>query len=180
MGAMRVTTDVAARAVDEDAARVAADAVQLRALEALFEDVHRTRMHDVPILNEALRVEAFGFRDWHAARVGALVTPWSITIVALPRADAPPDAVPRVERLATGRSQIWTFPSGDYEFHGHEAPGVGHYQQCSLFSPALEFAAHSDARDAALAALDALFAAPAPPPASEPRRYSRRGFLLGA
>lgn len=169
------------------------DAQEL-ALEALFDEVHRTRMHDVPILNAALHVEALGFRDWQAARVGALITPWSVMIVALPKSDAvaPADAAApaatgaraahaqRVERLATGRSQVWTFPSGDYEFYGHEAPGLGHYQQCSLFSPALEFATHEDARVAALAALDALFASPEPPRPPEPRRYSRRGFLTGA
>lgn len=161
---------------------------QARALEALFEDVHRTRMHDLPFLNAALRVEALGFRDWHAARVGALVTPWSVMIVALPKPDDAESAASggagtgpqRVERLATGRAQVWTFPSGDYEFYGHEAEALGHYQQCSLFSPALEFATHEDARAAALAALDALFAPPEPPRPPEPRKYSRRGFLLGA
>lgn len=194
------------RGVDPAGAAPAPDP-QARALEALFEDVHRTRMHDLPFLNAALRVEALGFRDWQAARIGALVTPWSVMIVALPAPDAgaaapaapaesaaesatsparlAPVAVTnagpqRVERLATGRSQVWTFPSGEYEFYGHEADALGHYQQCSLFSPALEFATHEDARAAALAALDALFASPEPPRPPEPRKYSRRGFLLGA
>jgi [NiFe] hydrogenase assembly HybE family chaperone len=141
------------------------------ALEAVFEDVRRTRMADLPFLNPALRVEAVGFRDWQGARVGALITPWSIVIVVMP--DAAPEAV---RRLPTGQSQEWTFPSGVYEFHGHEEPTLGHYQQCSLFSPAMDFASHEDARTAAHAALDALFAAPAPPPA---RKFSRRGLLTG-
>lgn len=190
------------RRADPAAAEPAPDP-QARALEALFEDVHRTRMHDLPFLNAALRVEALGFRDWQAARIGALVTPWSVMIVALPMPNAGPATcaapaesavtstpaaatVPthagpqRVERLATGRSQVWTFPSGEYEFYGHEADSLGHYQQCSLFSPALDFATHEDARAAARAALDALFASPEPPRPPEPRKYSRRGFLLGA
>jgi [NiFe] hydrogenase assembly HybE family chaperone len=141
------------------------------ALEAVFEDVRRTRMADLPFLNANLRVEALGFREWQGARVGALITPWSIVIVALP--DAAPEAV---RRLPTGQSQEWTFPSGVYEFHGHEEPTLGHYQQCSLFSPALEFATHEDARTAACAALDALFTPPSPP---SPRKFSRRGLLTG-
>jgi [NiFe] hydrogenase assembly HybE family chaperone len=141
------------------------------ALEAVFDDVHRTRMADLPFLNANLRVEAVGFRDWQGARVGALITPWSIVIVVMP------GAVPEsVRRLPTGQSQEWTFPSGVYEFHGHDEPSLGHYQQCSLFSPAMDFATHDDARAAAQAALDALFAAP-PPPAT--RKFSRRGLLTG-
>lgn len=141
------------------------------AVEAVFEDVRRTRMADLDFLNARLRVEAIGFRDWNGARVGALVTPWSIVIMILPGTAA--DAVPR---LATGCSQAWTFPSGEYEFHGHEEPSLGHYQQCSLFSPVLEFESQDAAREAANAALDALFTVPAPPP---PRTVSRRGLLFG-
>ena len=144
------------------------------ALETVFDDVRRTRMADLPFLNPNLRVEAIGFREWQGARVGALITPWSIVIVAMP------GTVPgSVRRLPTGQSQEWTFPSGVYEFHGHEEPTLGHYQQCSLFSPALDFATHDDARTAACAALDALFAVPAPPAPPPPRKFSRRGLLTG-
>jgi [NiFe] hydrogenase assembly HybE family chaperone len=145
------------------------------ALEALFRAVHETRMRDLPIANPRLCVEALGFRDWRGVQVGALVTPWSITIVIVPGAGGPGS----VPRLATGLAQAWSFPSGEYEFHGHEAEGVGCYQQCSLFSPALEFDSQEAARTAARAALDALFATPAPPPPPESRRLSRRGLLFG-
>jgi [NiFe] hydrogenase assembly HybE family chaperone len=155
----------------------AADARHPRdlALEAVFEHVHRARMTDLPFLNPNLHVEAVGFRDWQGARVGALITPWSIVIVAMP--GAVPEAV---RRLPTGQSHEWTFPSGAYEFHGHEEPTLGHYHQCSLFSPAMEFATHEDARTAAQAALDALFAVPAPPTPPPPRKFSRRGLLTGS
>lgn len=144
------------------------------ALEAVFADVQRTRMAGLDFLNGRLRVEAVGFRDWNGARVGALVTPWSIVIMILPGTVA--DAVPR---LATGRSQAWAFPSGEYEFYGHEEGSLGHYQQCSLFSPVLEFDSQDAAREAANAALGALFTAPAPPAPPPPRTVSRRGLLLG-
>ena len=54
------------------------------ALERVFECIRIERMVGLPILNEQLRVEALGFRDWQAVRVGALVTPWSINLVILP------------------------------------------------------------------------------------------------
>jgi [NiFe] hydrogenase assembly HybE family chaperone len=144
------------------------------ALEAVFENVRRSRMADLDFLNSRLHVEAIGFRDWNGARVGALVTPWSIVIMILPGTTAV--AVPR---LATGCSQAWSFPSGDYEFHGHDEPSLGHYQQCSLFSPVLEFESQDAAREAAQAALDALFTVPAPPAPPPPRTVSRRGLLFG-
>lgn len=149
---------------------------RIAALEAAFREVHATRMAGLEFLNPQLRVEACGFRAWGGAQVGALVTPWSVMLVILPDPAAAADAACVVEELATGRSQIWSFPSGDYEFHGLAAAGIGHYQQCSLFSPAQEFASHEDARTAANAALDALLAAPAPPAT---RTLSRRGLLLG-
>jgi [NiFe] hydrogenase assembly HybE family chaperone len=145
------------------------------ALEAVFEHVHRARMADLPFLNPNLRVEAVGFRDWQGARVGTLITPWSIVIVVMP--GAMPESV---RRLPTGQSHEWTFPSGAYEFFGHEEPTLGHYHQCSLFSPAMEFATHDDACTAAQAALDALFAVPAPPAPPSPRKFSRRGLLTGS
>jgi [NiFe] hydrogenase assembly HybE family chaperone len=137
------------------------------ALERLFEDIRATRMAGLPILNERLRVEALGFRDWQGARVGALVTPWSVNlvIVAAPGAALAP--------LATAATESWGFPSGEYAFHGHAEPGIGAYRQCSLFSPALDFATHEDAVAAARAALAALFTPP------QPRRVSRRGLILG-
>jgi [NiFe] hydrogenase assembly HybE family chaperone len=144
------------------------------ALEALFQGVHATRMRDLPLNNPQLRVEALGFRDWQGARVGALVTPWSVLLTILPGPGGADGG--GVRRLSVGCTQVWRFPSGEYEFHGHEAEGLGHYQQCSLFSPALEFESHEAARIAALAALDALLAVPPPP---EPRKVSRRGLLLG-
>ena len=139
-----------------------------RALEQLFESVRRERMAALPLQNERLRVEAVGFRDWRGLRVGALVTPWSINLVLLA---APGTTLPL---LATGESRLWAFPSGEYPFEGHSAPGLGAYQQCALLSPVLDFASHADAVAAARAALAALFTAPAA------QRVSRRGLLLGA
>jgi [NiFe] hydrogenase assembly HybE family chaperone len=135
------------------------------ALERAFERVGAERMAGLPFLNERLRVEALGFRDWQGVRVGALVTPWTINLVILP---APGTTLPPAR---TGAARNWQFPSGTYAFDGHTEPTLGAYQQCSLFSPPEEFASHEAAVAAARAALEALFA---PPPG-----LSRRGLLLG-
>ena len=135
------------------------------ALERAFERIHAERMAGLSFLNEQLRVEALGFRDWEGVHVGALVTPWTINLVILP---APGATLPPVR---AGAARHWQFPSGSYPFDGHAEPALGAYQQCSLFSPPEEFASHEAAVTAARAALDALFARPA--------GVSRRGLLLG-
>ncbi len=138
-----------------------------RALEQGFERIRAERMAGLPLLNEQLRVEALGFRDWQGVRVGALVTPWSINLIILPAGGAAPPAA------RVGESRTWAFPSGEYAFNGAEDPALGAYAQCSLFSPAFEFESHADAVAAARAALEALFTPP------QPARMSRRGLLFG-
>lgn len=137
------------------------------ALEASFERIRTERMAGLPMLNDKLRVEALGFRDWQGVRVGALVTPWSINLIILPGQGAPLPAA------RSGESRTWAFPSGEYDFVCADDPTLGAYAQCSLFSPAFEFDSHDDASAAARAALEALMASP------QPARMSRRGLLLG-
>jgi [NiFe] hydrogenase assembly HybE family chaperone len=140
-------------------------------LVAAFDTIARTRMHDVPICNARLQVEAVGFQqrpDGHWA--GAMITPWAINLLCLP-GDA--ETWPA---LAACSKHDWHFPSGDYEFTVAEEASIGNYHLCSLFSPALEFDSHEAARLTALAAAHALFAEPlAAPPAAAPT--SRRAFL---
>lgn len=125
------------------------------ALERAFGAIARTRMAGLPICNPELAVEALGFRRGPAGQwVGMLITPWAVNLLCLPgEADTWP-AVP-----AGGRHD-WHFPSGDYEFTVAKEEQLGIYHLCSLFSPALEFESHAAARLTAMAALDALFAAP--------------------
>jgi [NiFe] hydrogenase assembly HybE family chaperone len=138
-----------------------------RAFEQAFERVRVERMAGLPFLNERLRVEALGFRDWQGVRIGALVTPWSVNLLVLP---APGAALPAVR---PGATHAWSFPSGEYGFDGHDDETLGRYHQYSLYSPALDFETHEEAATVARAALEALFVPP------EPARLSRRGLLLG-
>ncbi len=141
------------------------------ALIDTFGEIARTRMADVPICNPALQVEAIGFRrmpEGHWA--GLMITPWAINLLCLPgQAEGWPD-------LAAGAKHDWSFPSGDYEFIVAGEASLGIYHLCSLFSPALEFASHEQARLTALASAHALFAEPLAVPV-EAAAPSRRAFL---
>ena len=141
------------------------------ALVAAFECIARTRMHDVPICNPRLRVEAVAFQqtvDGHWA--GAMITPWTINLLCLPG-----DAASWPAGAACSKYD-WHFPSGDYEFTVADEAAIGAYHLCSLFSPAQEFDSHEAARLTALAAVQVLFAEPlAAPVTAVPT--SRRAFL---
>lgn len=141
-------------------------------LEAAYRRIAVERMRGLPVVNEALEVEAVGFAPWDAHWLGVLVTPWCMNLVLLPREPA------RWTSLPPGKKAAYRFPAGVYEFvSGHEV-AVGEYQACSLFSPMFEFADHDAARLTAQAALAVLLdaahevAAPAPP-------LSKRAFLGG-
>ena len=141
------------------------------ALVETFSEIARTRMADLPICNPALQVEAIGFRrmpEGHWA--GLMITPWAINLLCLPgQAEGWPAWV-------AGGKHDWRFPSGDYEFIVADEASLGIYHLCSLFSPALEFASHEQARLTALASAHALFAEPMVVPA-EAAAPSRRAFL---
>ena len=140
-------------------------------LVAAFNTIARTRMHDVPICNWQLHIEAVGFQqrlDGHWA--GVMITPWAINLLCLP--GQPKNWPPQ----PACSKHHWRFPSGDYEFTVAEEDSIGIYHLCSLFSPPLEFANHEAAIIAALAAVDALFAEPQIEP-PEAKVTSRRAFL---
>lgn len=151
-----------------------------RALEALFEDIARTRMAGLPVLNAALRVEAVGFlccpsgpaADAEPTACGVLITPWFMNLVRLPlHEDGQPAAVGRSREHAVGDMR--------FAFLAAFEPGFGAFETCSLFSPMFQFRAHAQARATAEAVLAAL-RVPAPtaaPPAE--RAPARRFFLFG-
>jgi [NiFe] hydrogenase assembly HybE family chaperone len=119
------------------------------ALVAAFRRIGATRMAGMPLCNPALSVEAVAFRDWNAAQVGVLITPWSVNLVVLPGAALDP--------LGTGEQRVWQFPSGAYEFMGGAEPECGSFDFCSLFSPPDEFAGQDAARAVARAVMAQLF-----------------------
>ena len=157
-----------------------------RKLESVFGMIERERMGDIPILNPALSVAAIGIRPFRETWACALVTPWFINLMLLPRT---PEVTIAWNRVGAGTKVRHDFPAGTFEFICGTEDTLGPYRMCSLFSPVQQF----ENQDAALAiaegALAALFdeniddvreseAQPAPPK-KEPMQVSRRTLFLG-
>ena len=122
------------------------------AVERTFFRVLRERMHDVPILNPALNVEAVDFQRWQRHWLGVLVTPWCMSLLLLPgSAD---------DWVLAGDNQrrFLKFPAGDFAFLDSHEDDLGTFQTCSLFSPMGSFSSQAQATQTARASLLALMA----------------------
>jgi [NiFe] hydrogenase assembly HybE family chaperone len=134
-----------------------------------------------------------------AGWLSALVTPWFINMMLLPRT---PEQEQDYRALQLGGTVAHSFPAGRFEFIVGEEGDLGRYQICSLFSPVLEFESHGAAVITAESAIAVLFdagLAPDAPQAADagpqeraavarPRpdgevmetgKLSRRGLLFG-
>ncbi len=120
-------------------------------LESAFRAIHAQRMRGLPLVNDALAVEAVGFRRWEGRWLGVLVTPWFINLVLLPDEPARWQSAPPREQVR------YEFPAGEFDFIAGFEPACGEFQSCSLFSPVFEFRQQVVARATAQAALAALF-----------------------
>ena len=124
-----------------------------KALESVFDGIRAERMAEVPILNDALRVEAVGFREFGDNFLGVLVTPWFMNLMLLPGEAGAWDEDRPGEKLRH------TLPAGDFEFIAGHEDGIGHYRMCSLFSPMFEFADHEAAVETAAAVMEGVLKA---------------------
>lgn len=178
-------------------------AARVAGLQRAFDQVWRTRMHGLPVLNPALWVEAVDFErceDGQAA-LGVLVTPWFMNLIRLPLDLPPADETPD---WPVGGTRDVEVGGETFGFIGASDPAVGSFGMCSLFSPMFEFASQTAARATAQAVLLSLrgraepvadigsvgrTAAGAGGPATEPVRAdptgaapptpARRAFLFG-
>lgn len=143
-------------------------------------------MGDVALLHPGLAVEAVGFRRSGSARVGVVITPWSMVLLRLPDQGAIP----------VGHTETRELARGPVDFLGAWEEGIGPYETCSLFSPMFGFADQDTARAVAFETLSLLLQPGSdlrPPEARRPgggpiaalrrnsgRDFDRRGFLGGA
>lgn len=125
-------------------------------LEDCFRSIAQERMAGIPILNNALDVEAVGMRERQNDWLCILVTPWFMNVMLLPKTGGE-DARPS-EAIRVGTKKNYPFPGGRFEFIRGNEDAIGPYWACSLFSPVLEFADHETAVAAAEAAMEAIFA----------------------
>ncbi len=112
----------------------------IQKLEKAFLKVQLEQMQNVPILNDALKVEATAFIKYKDNCLGILITPWFMNVVLL-------SDKPEVEqKLEIGSKQEHKFPSGSYEFTVNEVDGVGYYQSHAIYSPMMDFNNQTDAK----------------------------------
>lgn len=159
------------------------------ALVADFTEVFHARMRDLPMVNQALHVQAVGFQPHEGGFLGVLVAPWFMNLVLLPG----PDHIAQT----AGAKEVLSFPSGDYEFMHARREMTGPYMACALFSPMGDFTSQLQAVEVARAVIAELWkpenraatdraaeiraareAELAPPPAVDPVP-SRRSLITG-
>ena len=148
------------------------------AVEEAFFRIQQEQMADVPILNQALSVEAVDFQRWQRHWLGVVVTPWCMSMLLVPGSAE--------NWVSTGENKrrFVRFPAGDFAFLGSEEVELGEYQSCPLFSPMGKFATQSEATMTARASLIALLtsakqveAAPKEEKQADEPSLSRRRFL---
>ncbi|MDA9503768.1 hydrogenase formation protein HupJ [Bradyrhizobium sp. CCBAU 11386] len=145
-------------------------------LAGSYRQIGDRAMRDLPIYNDALGVEAVGFRRFNGTIVGIMVTPWFMNVVM------PASAVAQTMSGATVQVR---FPAGNIEFIISEVGQMGRIASCSLFSPMFQLADMAAARATAEAAIvelmlpaDSEEAVRRREPATTP--IDRRNFLRGA
>lgn len=130
---------------------------QTALLERVFKRVFETSMHDVPICNKSLEVEAIAYGELDESSdsaglwLGVLVTPWCMNLMLLPGPETE-----GWDEIRTGLKFSHIFPAGRFEFITGKDDELGSYRMCSLFSPMFEFGDHSSALETALISLETL------------------------
>ncbi len=117
------------------------------AVEQAFFRIQQDNMADVPILNQALSVEAIDFQRWQGHWLGIVVTPWCMSVLLVPGSTG--------NWVSTGENKrrFVKFPAGDFAFLGSVEVELGEYQSCSLFSPMGKFSSQSEASMTARASM---------------------------
>jgi [NiFe] hydrogenase assembly HybE family chaperone len=144
-------------------------------LEDCYRRIGERSMRDLPIYNDALAVEAIGFRVLGDALAGILITPWFMNLVVQPLDGS-------LNTCSPGSSISHAFPVGAIDFNVGDIEGIGKIASCSLFSPMFDFTAMDQARATAEAAFVEILLPPAEherPVAKVASAVDRRRFLRG-
>jgi len=142
-------------------------------LAALYRDIDATAMRGEPICNDALEVEAIGFREFTGYLLGVVTTPWFLNLIVAESCDS------EAPRLPSGALRLH-FPAGAVDFAVRDMEGFGRLASCALISPMFDFPDQETARAAACAALAALFEPNLHRPPPKPRAGLDRRALFGA
>jgi [NiFe] hydrogenase assembly HybE family chaperone len=155
------------------------DHPRAQALIELFQRVDAA-MRDMPIYNERIAIEAFGFRRFGEGELlGVVLTPWFMNMIKLPIEPVPMDMA------EIGRTVSVELPAGKRAFVVGGDATIGLYQAHSLHSPVLNFTLPGQAQAEARRMLALLMTPPevtaetAATNGSGVNRLDRRALLFG-
>lgn len=98
-------------------------------LEQLFGKVAADEMRGLPFYRDHIPLRACGFQLFEQQWIGALLTPWMLSLVVLP---GPQQSW---QRRAVGERLMLALPCGSMGFTVSEIAGCGQYLSRSLMSP---------------------------------------------
>ncbi|WP_455205978.1 [NiFe]-hydrogenase assembly chaperone HybE [Kaarinaea lacus] len=126
--------------------------INVNQLEQRFKQIGNERLVGLPIYNDSLVVEAIEFQPCGDDSIGALVTPWFINIMLMPKSDNSWQARSLGERIN------YELPGGEQEFMLGEDEVVGRYLFRTVASPTHCYHSQEAARSAAQKSLQTLLA----------------------
>ncbi|HDL7358877.1 TPA: hydrogenase-2 assembly chaperone [Yersinia enterocolitica] len=98
-------------------------------LEQVFGQVAADKMRGLPFYRDHIPLRACGFQLFEQQWIGALLTPWMLSLVVLP---GPQQSW---QRRAVGERLMLALPCGTIGFTVSEIAGCGQYLSRSLMSP---------------------------------------------
>ncbi|CNF93744.1 hydrogenase 2-specific chaperone [Yersinia enterocolitica] len=98
-------------------------------LEQVFGQVAADEMRGLPFYRDHIPLRACGFQLFEQQWIGALLTPWMLSLVVLP---GPQQSW---QRRAVGERLMLALPCGSISFTVSEIAGCGQYLSRSLMSP---------------------------------------------
>ncbi|EKN5910787.1 TPA: hydrogenase-2 assembly chaperone [Yersinia enterocolitica] len=98
-------------------------------LEQVFGQVAADEMRGLPFYRDHIPLRACGFQLFEQQWIGALLTPWMLSLVVLP---GPQQSW---QRRAVGERLMLALPCGGISFTVSEIAGCGQYLSRSLMSP---------------------------------------------
>ncbi|AIN19868.1 [NiFe] hydrogenase assembly chaperone, HybE family domain protein [Yersinia rochesterensis] len=98
-------------------------------LEQVFGQVAADEMRGLPFYRDHIPLRACGFQLFEQQWIGALLTPWMLSLVVLP---GPQQSW---QRRAVGERLVLALPCGAMGFTVSEIAGCGQYLSRSLMSP---------------------------------------------
>ena len=144
-----------------------ASAAQLvRHYQSILDD----RMQGLPFVNDALEVEAVGFRDHDGHSIGVLISPWFMNLVLLPGTDEWSDCV-------QGSIRRLEFPGEAIDFNVCHDEELGTYLTAVLFRTVADFPKQQTAVEIGQQVMKKLFTDSRRARVREAPRFSRREFL---